>query len=95
MARIRKFRLIALSAATALALQSLISIEVLAAIALKSGAVNLVTICTGDGYEQIALNADNEPVTPLEAANHCPAGSLAGRARHADTRPHNRFSGTG
>ena len=79
MAKDRKRRLAALFAAFALALQSFLSADVLAAIAIDSGAFRTVTICTGDGYKQITLDADNNPVAPplKDGARDCPACVLA------------------
>lgn len=73
MERARKSRQVALFAALALALQSLLSFDLLAAIAVESGAVRIVTICTGDGFEQIALNAQNQPVPAQHSHEECPA----------------------
>ena len=62
-------------AVLALAFQSLLTVEVLAAIALDSGAVRVVTICTGDGYKRIALDAENKPVPT--ATEECPVCVLS------------------
>jgi hypothetical protein len=77
MLRDRKHRQVALFAAIALALQSLLTLDVLAAIAVENGAIRIVTICTGDGFEQIALDAQNQPVPAQHNHEDCPECVLA------------------
>ena len=77
MTRARKRRQVALFAALAFALQSLLTFDVLAASAVQSSAVHIVTICSGDGFEKIVLDAQNQPVPAQHSHEECPACVLA------------------
>lgn len=56
----------ALFAACALAFQGLASAGVPMAMAVDSGTIRIVSVCTGDGYRQIVLDAGNKPIAPRE-----------------------------
>ena len=77
MTSFRKRRRIASIAAFALALQSLLTVEVLAAMAVDNGAIWIVTICTGDGFKKVALDAGNQPVPSRHRHEDCPVCLLA------------------
>jgi hypothetical protein len=63
--RNRRRRLVTLVTAVALVLQSFLAADVMAAFGASSGDVyRTITICTGYGYKQITLDAENNPVTP-------------------------------
>lgn len=67
-------------AAFALILQSLLAADVMAAIASGDASeYSTITICTGFGYKQITLDAENNPVTPLsnDGMEDCPACLVA------------------
>ncbi len=78
MARNLNHRRVALFAAVVLALQSLLTAEVLAAIAVDSGTFSVVTICTGNGFKRITLDTENNPVAPRDGRDiDCPTCTLA------------------
>lgn len=77
MDRDHRRRAIASLAAFALILQSFLSVHALAAVSDHSAeGWRTILICTGDGFRQITLDAENNPVTPpasTDAADECPA----------------------
>ncbi len=72
---------VAAVAAFALILQSFLAVNVMAAISADAGdGYRTILICTGDGYRQITLDAENKPTeqpAPSDATNECPACVLA------------------
>jgi hypothetical protein len=73
-------RTVAAVAAFALILQSLLAANVMAAILSDAASeYNTITICTGYGYRQITLDAENNPVAPPsnEGIEDCPACLVA------------------
>ncbi|NKB60337.1 MAG: DUF2946 domain-containing protein [Alphaproteobacteria bacterium] len=78
--RVYRRRWVAIVASLALILQSLLAADLMAAVATGSGSdFRTIMICTGDGYRQITLDANNNPVAPLTngEADDCPVCVLA------------------
>ena len=65
-------RPLVLLAALVLAMQAAFATGLQAAIAVDSGAIHIVTLCTAEGYRQIALDRENRPVAPGHDHEECP-----------------------
>jgi hypothetical protein len=71
MFRTHSHRQIAFFAAFTLALQTLFANDLQAAFAVESGTASYIALCTGEGFKQIALDAQGRPIPQSHEQENC------------------------